>query len=153
MSVVAVLWSLVIVMVAALVIDGGLAISQRERAADLADQAARAEAQNLDQTVLRGSGDAQIAADDCARAQAYLASVAGSIHYGTASIDQSYGNEGAGQSPDGCDLSGDAPGNSVSVSVHLTYSPFVFDLFGGTVTVTETGTATAATGAAAAEGN
>ena len=34
----------------------------------------------------------------------------------------------------------------MTVSVHLTYSPFVFDLFGGTITVTETGTATAATG-------
>jgi Flp pilus assembly protein TadG len=150
MSVVVVLWSLVIVMVAGLVIDGGLAISQRERAADLADQAARAEAQNIDQATLRASGAAQIAADDCARAEAYLASAVGSIHYGKASIDQAYGNEGvsggASGTPDGCALSGAAPGNAVTVSVHLTYSPFVFDLFGGTVTVTETGTATAATG-------
>lgn len=146
LSVVTVLWSLVIVMVAALVIDGGLAISQRERAADLADQAARAEAQNIDQGTLRTSAAAQIAGDDCARAQAYLASAAGSIHYGTAGIDQGYGNEGAGEGPDGCALSGAAPGNTVSVSVHLTYAPFVFDLFGGTITVTETGTATAATG-------
>ena len=146
LSVVVVLWSLVIVMVAALVIDGGLAISQRERAADLADQAARAEAQNIDQQTLRGSGAAQIAGDDCARAEAYLASAAGSIHYGTASIDQGYGNEGSGGGPDGCGLSGAAPGNTVTVSVHLTYAPFVFDLFGGVITVTETGTATAATG-------
>ena len=94
MSVVVVLWALVITMVAALVIDGGLAISQRERAADLADQAARAEAQNVDQGALRASGAARIASDDCMRAAAYLAAAAGSIHYGTASIDTDYGNEG-----------------------------------------------------------
>jgi Flp pilus assembly protein TadG len=133
MSVVVVLWALVITMVAALVIDGGLAISQRERAADIADQAARAEAQNVDEGTLRDSGQAQILPDDCGRALAYLATAAASVHYGKAAID-------------GCALSDDAPGNTVTVTVHLTYSPFVFDLFGGTITVTETGTATAATG-------
>jgi Flp pilus assembly protein TadG len=146
MSLIAVMWSLVLVMLAALVIDGGLAISQRERAADLADQAARAEAQNIDQGTLRRTGAAEIAADDCARADAYLASAAASIHYGTANIDTGYGNEGGTGAPDGCALSGAAPGNAVTVQVRLTYAPFVFDLFGGTVTVTESGTATAATG-------
>lgn len=146
LAVVTVMWSLVILMLAGLVIDGGLAISQRERAADLADQAARAEAQNIDQGTLRADGTAEIASDDCGRAEAYLTAAAGSISYGTASIDQGYGNEGTGGGADGCALSAAVPGNTVSVSVHLTYSPFVFDLFGGTITVTETGTATAATG-------
>jgi len=112
-----VLWSVVIVMVAALVIDVGLAISQRERA----------------------SGGAQIQDDGCDRAHQYLTDVSSSIDYGQAAINGGFGE-------DGCELSADAPGNSVTVSVQLTYSPFVFDLFGGTVTVTETGTATAATG-------
>ena len=125
-----VLWSLVIVMVAALVIDVGLAISQRERAADLANQAARAEAQNLSTLVLRQSGGIQIQGG-CGEAEAYLNSAQSSIHYGTASID-------------GCTLDGAA--NAVTVTVSLTYSPFVFDLFSGTVTVTESGTATAAVG-------
>jgi Flp pilus assembly protein TadG len=131
-----VLWSLVIVMVAALVIDVGLAISQRERAADLANQAARAEAQNLSTLVLRQSGGIQIQGG-CGEAQAYLTSAAGSVHYGTASLDTGFGDGG-------CQLN--APGNSVTVQVQLTYSPFVFDLFSGTVTVTESGTATAAVG-------
>jgi Flp pilus assembly protein TadG len=127
-----VLWSLVIVMVAALVIDVGLAISQRERAADLANQAARAEAQDLSAGVLRQSGQTEIQADPgCTEANDYLA--ASSVQYGTATIDS-------------CVLSAPAPGNSVTVTVSLTYSPFVFDLFSGAVTVTETGTATAATG-------
>jgi Flp pilus assembly protein TadG len=131
-----VLWSLVIVMVAALVIDVGLAISQRERAADLANQAARAEAQNLSTVVLRQSGGIQIQ-DGCAEAQSYLDAARDSIHYGKANIDTGFGD-------DGCQLN--AAGNSVTVQVQLTYSPFVFDLFSGTVTVTESGTATAAVG-------
>jgi Flp pilus assembly protein TadG len=139
MTVFVVLWSLVIVMVAALVIDVGLAVSQRERAADLADQAARAEAQNLSTASLRQSGGAVIQDDGCLRATDYLANAAVSIHYGTAALNTGFGNGG-------CEVVGNAPGNSVTVSVNLTYSPFVFDLFSGTVTVTETGTATAATG-------
>ena len=134
-----VLWSLVIVMVAALVIDVGLAISQRERAADLANQAARAEAQDLSAVALRQGGGAEIQDDGCVRATTYLTDAASSIHYGSASIDTGFGENG-------CEFSALAPGNSVTVSVQLTYSPFVFDLFSGTVTVTETGTATAATG-------
>jgi len=125
-----VLWSLVIVMVAALVIDVGLAISQRERAADLANQAARAEAQDLSTVVLRQSGGIQIQGG-CAEADSYLNAAKSSIHYGTPAIE-------------GCTL--DAAANSVTVTVSLTYTPFVFDLFSGTVTVTETGTATAAVG-------
>ena len=139
MTVFVVLWSLVIVIVAALVIDVGLAISQRERAADLADQAARAEAQNLSTASLRQTGAAVIQDDGCLRATDYLANAASSIHYGTAVLTTGFGNGG-------CQVVGNAPGNSVTVSVSLTYSPFVFDLFSGTVTVTETGTATAATG-------
>ena len=139
MTVFVVLWSLVIVMVAALVIDVGLAISQRERAADLADQAARAEAQNLSTVSLRQSGGAVIQDDGCLRATDYLAKAASSIHYGTAALNTGFGNGG-------CELAGNGPGNSVTVSVNVTYSPFVFDLFSGSVTVTETGTATAATG-------
>ena len=139
MTVFVVLWSLVIVAVAALVIDVGLAVSQRERAADLADQAARAEAQNLSSASLRQSGGAVIQDDGCLGATDYLANAATSIHYGTAVLNTGFGNGG-------CEVVGNAPGNSVTVSVSLTYSPFVFDLFSGTVTVTETGTATAATG-------
>jgi Flp pilus assembly protein TadG len=140
MTVFVVLWSLVIVMVAALVIDVGLAISQRERAADLADQAARAEAQNLDTGSLRDTGGAVIDDDGCLRATHYLQNAASSVHYGTASLDTGFGTGGCQVNQPG------TPGNSVTVSVHLTYAPFVFDLFSGTVTVTETGTAKAAAG-------
>ena len=140
MTVFVVLWSLVIVLVAALVIDVGLAISQRERAADLADQAARAEAQNLSTDSLRSSGGAVIQGDDCQRATNYLDNAGDTVHYGHASLNTGFGTGGCLVNDPG------AVGNSVTVSVNLTYSPFVFDLFSGTVTVTETGTAKAAAG-------
>lgn len=148
LSVVTVLWSLVIVMVAALVIDGGLAISQRERAADLADQAARAEAQNLDLGNLRQHGTATIVNDDCQRATAYLKNlnVLKTVNAGaSAALDTTFGNEGVNRSHDGCEL---GPGNTVTVSVNITYRPLVFDpIFGGgSITVNETGTATVQAG-------
>jgi Flp pilus assembly protein TadG len=139
LTVFVVFWSLVLLILAAVVIDGGLAISQRERAADLADQAARAEAQNIDPGVLRENGQVQIDDDHCALAAAYLASSAASVHYGTAGIDTGYGQ-------DGCELSAEAPGNMVTVEVKVTYSPFVFDIFNGTLTVVEKGSATAQRG-------
>ena len=134
-----VFWSIVLLILAAVVIDGGLAISQRERAADLADQAARAEAQNIDPGVLRKNGQVEIDDDDCALATAYLASSAASIHYGTANTDKAFGKNG-------CQLSNQRPGNMVTVEVQLTYSPFVFDIFNGTLTVVESGSATAQRG-------
>ncbi len=138
-------WALVLFFLLALVVDGGLAISQRERAADLADQAARAEAQNLSLDNLRRYGTVAIVADGCERASTYLTDLpTNTVHYGRARLDKTFGNEGSAGSPDGCRL---GPGDAVTVSVDLTYSPIVFDIFGvGTITVNETGTATAQSG-------
>jgi Flp pilus assembly protein TadG len=133
-------WALVLWFLLALVVDVGLAISQRERAGDLADQAARAEAQNLNLTTLRTSGTATIVPDDCVRAAEYLNDDrVKTTHMGTAALDRQFGVQG-----NGCQW---GPGNSVTVSVDLTYTPLVFDLFGaGTITVNETGTATVQSG-------
>jgi Flp pilus assembly protein TadG len=149
MTVFTILWALVILLLAALAIDGGLAISQRESAADLADQAARTEAENLNPQTLRGSGKPVILQDGCALARQYMASAKSSVHYGTATIvGQFYDN--------GCDYSsvtvpsskggGVVTSSSVTVEVTLTYSPFIFNIFGGPITVTETGTAFAQAG-------
>jgi len=46
-------WALMAMMLAGLVVDGGLAISERQRAGDIAEQAARAGADDLDQNALR----------------------------------------------------------------------------------------------------
>lgn len=139
-------WAMLLWILLSVVVDVGLAISQRERAADLADQAARAEAQNLSLNALQQSGGTVIQNDRCDRAQAYLAdpAVAQTVHYGKAALDTDYGNEGAGGAPDGCQL---GPGNSVTVAVNLTYTPLIFNIFGvGTITVNETGTATVQAG-------
>lgn len=141
-------WALVLWVLLSVVVDVGLAISQRERAADLADQAARAEAQNLDLGNLRQHGTATIVNDDCQRATAYLKNlnVLKTVNAGaSAALDTTFGNEGVNRSHDGCEL---GPGNTVTVSVNITYRPLVFDpIFGGgSITVNETGTATVQAG-------
>jgi Flp pilus assembly protein TadG len=131
-------WAVVLWVLFSVVVDVGLAISQREQAAALADQAARAEAQNLNLNNLRTSGALTIAQDGCARAGGYLVAVK-NTHRGTATLHTAYGVQG-----NGCKW---GPGNSVSVSVDLTYQPLVLDIFGvGTITVNETGTATVQSG-------
>lgn len=149
MTLFTILWALLILVLAALAIDGGLAISQRESAADLADQAARTEAENLNPQTLRGTGEPVIQQDGCALAQQYMAASRASVHYGKANIV-------AGFYDNGCDYStvtvpsskggGVVTSSSVTVEVTLTYSPFVFDIFGGPISVTETGTAFAQAG-------
>jgi Putative Flp pilus-assembly TadE/G-like len=54
-----------VVLMAGLLVDGGIAINAKERAADVAQQAARAGANDLDVADLR-SGQVQLAPDACA---------------------------------------------------------------------------------------
>ncbi|WP_184570754.1 Tad domain-containing protein [Streptomyces zagrosensis] len=51
-----ILFAFVFLALAAFVVDGGMSISQRERAADIAEQAARYAAQDIDESALRDSG-------------------------------------------------------------------------------------------------
>jgi len=62
-------WTLMTMMLAGLVVDGGLAITERQNAGDIAEQAARAGANDLDQGALR-AGTYQLAPDACDKAQA-----------------------------------------------------------------------------------
>lgn len=48
-----VFWALMVMLLAGLVVDGGLAISERQHVGDVAEQAARAGANQLDQNALR----------------------------------------------------------------------------------------------------
>jgi hypothetical protein len=149
MAVLAVMWALVLFLLMAIAVDGGLAISQHERAADLADEAARAEAAHLNTQDLRGTGTAQIIDDHCALAAAYVIHAAPDVHFGTASVDQGYDEGGCHyfqqlvRGPGGV---GQVEVWSVTVEVELTYSPFVFDMFGGTISIYEQGTAFAQAG-------
>lgn len=130
-----VMWSLVVVALAGLVIDGSLMISQKERAADLASQAARAQAENVDLNALRSNGDVLIAPTTpaCVLAQNYLNQV--SLPNG----DQAYLVQGEPADTDpGCAIESPQPnagpqadgpdGTSVTVCVALTYNTVLVDL-------------------------
>ncbi|MFE3447437.1 pilus assembly protein TadG-related protein [Nonomuraea sp. NPDC059194] len=70
MSVFTVLFSVVVFLLAGLLVDGGAAINARLRAADVAEQAARAGADRIDVEHLRQTGLARLLGQDevCARA-------------------------------------------------------------------------------------
>lgn len=62
-------WALIAMMLAGLVVDGGLSLTERQRAGDIAEQAARAGANDLDPNALR-AGKYVLAAGACAQARA-----------------------------------------------------------------------------------
>lgn len=70
MSVFTVLFSVVVFLLAGLLVDGGAAINARLRAADIAEQAARAGADQVDVDQLRENGEVRLLgeAEVCARA-------------------------------------------------------------------------------------
>lgn len=65
------IFAVFVLMLAGLLVDGGLMIHARERAADIAEQAARAAADDVDVPYLRQTGQARILASDapCQRAR------------------------------------------------------------------------------------
>jgi Flp pilus assembly protein TadG len=70
-----VLFSVAVLVLAGLLVDGGSTINARLRAADIAEQAARAAADTIDVDHLRATGEVRISdgAAACARARAILA--------------------------------------------------------------------------------
>ncbi|WP_063765260.1 TadE/TadG family type IV pilus assembly protein [Nonomuraea candida] len=75
MAVFTVLFSVVVFLLAGLLVDGGSAINARLRAADVAEQAARAGADRLDEDHLRATGETRLLdeAQVCARAEEIVA--------------------------------------------------------------------------------
>ncbi|WP_245667403.1 TadE/TadG family type IV pilus assembly protein [Actinomadura macra] len=78
-----VLFTPVVFMLAGLLVDGGLAIHARQRAADMAEQAARAGANEIDTDALRDTGKPVLAPDRaraaaCAMLASYRDQIAGS---------------------------------------------------------------------------
>ena len=124
-----VMWSLVVVGLAGLVIDGSLMISQKERAADLASQAARAQAENVDPNLLRSTGQIEIepTTPACALARNFLDQV--SLPNG----DQALLDTDSPEAPGGCAIQPAPGGNgvdgdSVTVCVAVTYNTVLIDL-------------------------
>ena len=116
-----IIFTLVFLSLSAFVIDGGLSISKRERAADIAEQAARYAAQDIDRDALYETegGPAPINFENCnARVKAFARE-----------MDMTGADIGATH----C-VAADA--QQVQVEVQLTYSPVFTGMFyGGDVTV------------------
>lgn len=116
-----ILFALVFLTLAAFVIDGGMSISQRERAADIAEQAARYAAQDIDREALYDDvgGPAPINYENCdARVKDFA---------------REMGMSGPDIAASHCVA---ASAEAVEVEVRLTYSPIFTGLFyGGDVAV------------------
>jgi Flp pilus assembly protein TadG len=72
-----VFFTIIVFLLAGLLVDGGLAIHARQRAADIAEEAARAGANNIDINTLRAHGKVQIIEDGpngttCAKAKTLI---------------------------------------------------------------------------------
>ncbi len=63
-----VVFAVAVIFLTALIVDGGIAMNARERAADIAEQAARAAAGNINVAGLRADGVAAIGPGACGRA-------------------------------------------------------------------------------------
>jgi Flp pilus assembly protein TadG len=72
-SIFTVIFALFVILLAGLLVDGGLAIHARQRAADIAEQGARAAADDIDLTDLRATGEPRIADGACAQARRLVA--------------------------------------------------------------------------------
>lgn len=125
-------FALIVLGLAAFVVDGGLSIAQRERAADIAEQAARYAAQDLDEEALReGAGGAPINYGNCP----------GRVAEYAAEVGMSAGDIAAS----GCESPTNA--EQVTVRIQLTYNPvFLGILYDRPLTVSATATATAQVG-------
>ncbi|MDX6744537.1 Tad domain-containing protein [Actinocorallia sp. A-T 12471] len=73
-----------VLLFAGLLLDGGLAIHARERALDIAEQAARAGADEIDVEVLRETGEPVLEAGACGRAVAFVGQFPGQYQGGCA---------------------------------------------------------------------
>ncbi|MFD5570737.1 pilus assembly protein TadG-related protein [Streptomyces cadmiisoli] len=116
-----IIFALVFLSLSAFVIDGGLSISKRERAADIAEQAARYAAQDIDLEALYDDegGPAPINHENC---DARVKNFAREMDMTGADIAASH-----------CVA---ADGDQVEVEIQLTYSPVFTGMFyGGDVTV------------------
>lgn len=109
------IFALVFMALAAFVVDGGLSISKRERAADIAEQAARYAAQNIDiealRTAPRGT-QAVIITDGCTGRVKEFAQRSG---LSVADVAHSYCTS--------------AQPDRVAVTVQLTYEPILTGFF------------------------
>ena len=116
------IFALFVIMLAGLLVDGGLAIHARERAADIAEQAARAGADDIDVDALREGGEPTVDVDTaCDKARQLADSYADQLH-------------GWGCRPDA---------DQVTVTITIEVQPQLLNIVPGLGAFTMTSTATA----------
>lgn len=111
-----VIFALLFMALAAFVVDGGMAISKRERAADLAEQAARYAAQDIDVEALRNATEATRTAP---------------INYENCTDDIRHflATTGLDQADVEASECHDSTAEQVNVTVQLTYQPMMTGFF------------------------
>jgi Flp pilus assembly protein TadG len=134
-----VVFALAIVFLTALIVDGGIAMNAKERAADIAEQAARAAAGNIDVAGLRARGVAAIGPGSCG--------LAASLVRAYSQQDSSGVDRVTGATMTGCVAT--AGTQTATVAVAITTQPLVGGILG---TFTETARETATTECGVARG-
>ncbi|NJQ08495.1 pilus assembly protein TadG-related protein [Streptomyces lonarensis] len=131
-AILVVIFALTVITLAAFVVDGGLAISNRERAADIAEQAARYAAADLDEDAIRaGAAGAPINTGNCdARVQEFVR------HYDLTSAEVSGAHCVRARTSE----------SQVVVQVLVDYRPLFSSVFTSSVRVTGEATAVAEAG-------
>lgn len=82
-----VVFAIAVVFLTGLILDGGIALNARERAVDIAGQAARAAAGDIDVTTLEGGGKPVIGPGACARAEELIQQYAAVDNGGVDKVD------------------------------------------------------------------
>jgi Flp pilus assembly protein TadG len=129
-SVWVVMFAVVSIILLALMVDGGQAMLEKVRVADIAEQGARAAADDVNTTSLRADGTVTLGAGYCNAATTIVNSYASSSQLGPAMTT--------------CQIPSDPPANVpelVSVTVSVTFHPMISLIFTRfTVTSTESAT-------------
>ncbi|WP_235557942.1 pilus assembly protein TadG-related protein [Sphaerimonospora mesophila] len=137
MSVFVVIFSAAVFLLAGLLVDGGAAINARLKAADIAEQAARAAADQIDQETLRATGQIRLLSADgdvCGRAEEIVGA-----------------HQADGVRMTSCETGGGQTEVTVGVAVHWDAYFLAVLGFGGS-DMAATATAAPSTGAAALAG-
>lgn len=120
------IFTIAVILLAGLLVDGGLAIHARERASDIAEQAARAGANEIDEDTLRATGEIQINPDSRV--------VCGKVNDLVARYDSK-------ARVTECELVTDDEVGQVKVTIRLTVRSQLLGIVPGLSTFTMTGTA------------
>jgi len=126
-----VVFAVAVIFLTALIVDGGIAMNAKQRAADIAEQAARAAAGDINVATLRNSGVAQIGPGACTMAGQLVQRYAQGASTGVDTVTSA--------AMDACQVLG---ANTATVQVTITTRPLIPGILGSfTETARESATA------------